>query len=312
MAEVSPAILRSAKLRRFYGITMSTPASPAREHIRKLKSAPYYMSNRRIAELAGVADSTVCQTLRGVRHAARDRRDVGEVRRSTEAAILSVVPEINPPARGGGHVNPVGARRRLQALNAAGYPLSFLSAEMGWAKDPAPAGRFVKGLQGGQFIIHSTFRKACEAFDRLEMVRPEDMGIPHMSTERARRSAVRNNYAPAHCWDPDTIDDPDAFPEWTGACGTPRGSRIHQREGIPMCPACENPENDLPVGFQARRFAKMRLERGWSQREAARELGTDRSTLAHWETGHSAPRPENMVSILAVFGCTREDLIKEE
>lgn len=312
MTEVSEAILRSPKLRRFYGVTMSTPADPAREHLRKLKGAPYYMSNRRIAELAGVADSTVCQTLRGVRHAARDRRDVAEVRRSTASAILAVAPEINPPARGGGHVNPVGARRRLQALNAAGYPLSFLSAEMGWAKDPAPAGRFVKGLQGGQFIIHSTFRKACEVFDRLEMVRPEDMGIPFMSTERARRSAVRNNYAPAHCWDPDTIDDPDAFPEWTGRCGTAHGRRIHAREGIPVCEACRDADLNPAEGFQAATFRAMRLERGWSQPQLGERIGCARESIAGWENGRCSPREPVVPAILEAFGVERGALFKEE
>jgi hypothetical protein len=40
-------------------------------------------------------------------------------------------------------------------------------------------------------------------------------------------------------WDDDTIDDPNAVPEYTGRCGSIVGALIHLRESIPMCPPCE-------------------------------------------------------------------------
>lgn len=251
-----------------------------------------------MSELTGVNKRTLARILSG---------ESNSMRRANWLGIMSA--RFDGELDGRRVVSAVGTVRRLDALWADGFPLQWLVDESGFGNL-----QHVQKLVGGEYEgVEVRNRQAvADLYDRLDGKTPQDVGIPPGRSKWVKGWAVKRNAVPRHCWDPDTLDDPEAIPEWTGACGTPRGARIHQREGIPMCPACESPDRDVAVGFQARRFAEMRLERGWSQRQAARELGTDRSTLAHWETGHSAPRPENMASILAVFGCAREDLIKEE
>ena len=42
-------------------------------------------------------------------------------------------------------------------------------------------------------------------------------------------------------WDDDTIDDPAAFPDWTGKCGTPDGYDAHYKMKIlPSCQPCRD------------------------------------------------------------------------
>lgn len=47
-------------------------------------------------------------------------------------------------------------------------------------------------------------------------------------------------WAPVGAWDEDTLDDPDAAPDWTGRCGTPGGAEAHRRRGTPTCQACRD------------------------------------------------------------------------
>src|SRR5688572_3353068 len=121
----------SEKLRRYYGLTLFVSPDATRTHLAMLTGDPYYMSRRRIAELAGVCESNLSQVMRGRRGEGRQHEPVKQIHRDTEAAILGVRPEIDPKPGGGGYVPPTGTRRRLQALVAAGYPLSPLSDGMG-------------------------------------------------------------------------------------------------------------------------------------------------------------------------------------
>jgi lambda repressor-like predicted transcriptional regulator len=59
------------------------------------------------------------------------------------------------------------------------------------------------------------------------------------ASARSRNRATRERWAPPGAWDDDTIDNPDAHPDWTGHCGTDRGWWIHSLEKIPHCQPCE-------------------------------------------------------------------------
>lgn len=314
-------ILRSERLRRYYGVSLYVDPAPSRDHLRMLRAAPYYMTMRRIAELAGVYESNLSQIVRGTRGEARGYEPVKSVHYDTETAILSVRPENDPPERGGGRVPPLGARRRLQALAAAGFPLHALSKGMDWGEDPQPVHRFITGKSGSKFVMHSTYRKACELYDKLEMVDPLETGYSKISVSRARSSARKNGYAPPHCWDPDTIDDPDAIPEWTGACGTPEGLRIHYRDGIPTCKACrDNREANRYVNagsatsdFRGAKLTRVREGRGLSIKALAELLSIDKGTVYYWETGRSSPRSRSrLAQLCAVLGCMESDLCEDD
>lgn len=57
---------------------------------------------------------------------------------------------------------------------------------------------------------------------------------------------------------------------------------------------------------------KYREAAGMSQQGLADEIGVKRSTVAMWETGQALPRPDKLVKMAQMFGCSIEDLMKKE
>jgi hypothetical protein len=96
-----------------------------------------------------------------------------------------------------------GVRRRLRALQAAGWPVRALAAELGCSY-----GR-VSHMAGGLYgTVHRDTAAAVAAlYDRLSMV-------PGPSLEAARRAAAAGWYPPL-AWDDEDLDDPAARPRDT-------------------------------------------------------------------------------------------------
>jgi DNA-binding XRE family transcriptional regulator len=213
-------------------------------------------------------------------------------------------------------VSPVGTIRRLGALWVDGFPLPWLSQETGLANrgylqkmQRQVATRTVKAV---------TARNVAELYRRLETANPVDLGIPLRTVRYCRTFAKKKGCAPRGCWDVDTIDDPQAQPEWTGACGTAEGWRIHKREDIPVCLRCKgardagdlapNPE----TGFSPSAFRRLREARGLSRRQLCDKLGMDESSIFYWETGRSTPRQRKLDLALQALGATFEDVCESE
>lgn len=96
----------------------------------------------------------------------------------------------------------IGLRRRVQALQRLGWPLSTIAAGAGW-----------KNPQALQYVMKSptVFRdsrdRICAVYDELSMKIP-----PHTSGNvRARKRAIANGFAPPLAWD--NIDDPNERPK---------------------------------------------------------------------------------------------------
>lgn len=53
---------------------------------------------------------------------------------------------------------------------------------------------------------------------------------------------------------------------------------------------------------------RLRVSRGISQDELAKELGIDRSTVAKWETNGVYPRGDKLPEIADFFGCSIDAL----
>lgn len=293
--EVTPAMLATEATRKYYGVTLYTTPDRARARLEKLKGAPWFMSNAAIARRAGICESNLAQIISGHRGQARDYEPVQEVHRDTEAAILGVRPEVNPPARGGGRVPPLGVRRRLRALVAAGFPMAYLSTAMGWGEDPQPVHRIIHGKSSKGFVQHSTHLKAAAAYDKLSMQSPEDLGFTSIGIARARRTAAKHGWTPPMTWDDDTVDDPDAFPEWTGECGTVTGYNLHRKHLVHvdvssggtvrvLCDACCKARTEARSAteelWQRRRTeAQQMIRNGIPYRDIAHELGMSTRTV---------------------------------
>jgi hypothetical protein len=199
-------------------------AEPARRHARHLMAAG--VSIQAIATAAGVGVATVSGILYR-RGPERPRQE--KLRTENAHRILSVRAE-NVATR---YVDPTGTRRRIQALMANGWP----QLRLGTYCDLHP--RYVTELLRHPSIFGTTAAAVAATYDQLWNKDPRQHGVAVGNYKWVRGYARRNAWAPPGAWDDDTIDDPQAHPEWTGECGTDRGYWVHKRQQLPVCARCE-------------------------------------------------------------------------
>jgi transposase len=209
----------------------------------------------------------------------------------------------------GANMSPLGARRRLQALWLAGYSQYFLAEWMG-----STVQQVSKVTRGATKILHLDFhQRVASMYDKLINEDPT-LYIPENLVVRNRNLASGRGFAPAHCWDAETIDDPDAHPEWTGVCGTVQGRYVHEREGIPLCDACRGARNKRWMELHNYVFDREYLvtvmdNRGISTEKMAKDMHVSPSTVGNWRTGVRRPAPEKLDDIADYFGVNKIDLI---
>lgn len=295
---------QAAYLRRV-GRPLYVDPGPAVKHAQILSRRG--MTAAQIAGQAGVSVSAVRDYVRGTRTSDRGGYELKNSPRWVSDAILAV--RFEPPEDVGAAIDGTGLRRRLRALNRLGFSSPVLGAELGVSR------KRVNELMTRETPVR--YANACrveQLYDKLSGSRPEDHGVPRSSIIRAQAVAVRNGYAPPGCWDPETIDDPEALPEWTGACGSAAGLRIHYRESIPPCEAClaTRHESDVRPRLNGSKLKAMREKRGWTIRQVADQLGLTIDAVYAWEIGRSAPRTEELLDRLAtLMHCDHDDLCEE-
>ncbi|GAB2714603.1 hypothetical protein [Streptomyces bullii] len=219
-----------------------TSAELVRVHLRNLQDCG--MGLRRIAALAGVDRKRLQAVLRG--RPERGTPPQEKVRPALAASVLAVEPTLENLAPST-PISPLGTRRRVQALVAVGWPQQHLAAHLGMAP-----GNF------GQMLArdHVLVRRALEVramYDALWRADPAEHGASPGGITRARAYAAERDWAPPAAWDDDRIDDPEAFPDWTGKCGTPEGFWAHRYITASACQPCRNAFNSEQRGRHARR-----------------------------------------------------------
>lgn len=155
--------------------------------------------------------------------------------RDTERAVLRL--DFGPEDRQ--YWMAAGIRRRLQALICEGYTTRWLAGEVGKTYQQVSA--FIRGFTVNMETsrVERVFGdRVIETYEKYINVDPATLGHKLHAMSYAKTTAKRGGYAPAHCWDADTLDDPKAIAEWTGRCGTRDGWDIHVREDIPLCDPC--------------------------------------------------------------------------
>lgn len=55
-----------------------------------------------------------------------------------------------------------------------------------------------------------------------------------------------------------------------------------------------------------------RIKAGLSVAKVAESLGVQAPAVYQWESNTTTPRPQKLVKLAALFGCTVDDLLKEE
>lgn len=202
-------------------------AEPVRQHIRSL--GEFGIGWIRAAKLAGVSTGGVSKILYGDRP--RGLAPTKRVRPENALKLLAVEPTLdNLGART--PIDGTGTRRRLQALVAMGWTQSELARRLGMNR--SNFGRTIVSA----LVEAGTARAAIALYDELWRLDPVKHGVAEHRVDAARQLARSNGWAPIGAWDDDTIDDPAAFPDWTGRCGTPEGYRDHYQQGTPRCEPC--------------------------------------------------------------------------
>lgn len=206
-------------------------AQPVRDHIEALRAAG--LGAPTIAARAGVSRGVLDSVLYGKPH--RNMPPSKRMRPDTALKILAVPVDAAPAD--GAQVNSLGTQRRLQALVARGWPRARLTVFLGMERS---ARCFNLTVVGDKYLVKATTAVAVrELYGRLWNLDPREHGVIRHSYARAVNFAKAQGWAHPGCWDDDTIDDPAAFPEWTGRCGSRAGYDLHYRDQIlPSCPPC--------------------------------------------------------------------------
>lgn len=193
---------RTAHRQRTYGRWQPyVDAGPVREHIQLLREAGFGL--RRIAELADVSTTTV-RALLDSRTDGREPRE--KIRPETAAAVLAITPEPADRARYS-TIDPIGTRRRLQALIASGWSLQQLAEQL----DRTPT--HLARTMGGTRVTVRTAEQVSALYDRLWDVRPDqDTSAERAAVEATRTMAAQNGWLPPLAWD-DIDTDPDPGPQ---------------------------------------------------------------------------------------------------
>lgn len=178
-------------------------ATPVREHLHKLYASGF--TPQRVSVLTGIDWNTV----RLYTHSA-PRQGRGRIRQTTPdtaAKILAIPVETVLTGR----VDPIGTRRRIQALSAIGWPLKELGPHLGLKPDNVR-----RILARGQKVYGTTAQNAVAAYDTLRTSRPRRHGVSDIGIARALRNARQHKWAPPKYWDqfPGAIDDPHFVPEY--------------------------------------------------------------------------------------------------
>lgn len=209
-------------------------------------------------------------------------------------------------------VGSTGPRRRLEALWAEGYPLPWVAEQLPFG-DRRYLQSVVRGFKAKGTMAYAHARAIAELYDKLEGCTPDDLGLNARSVNFARAFATKRGSATRGCWDPDTIDDPEAIPDWTGRCGTPFGYILHRRESIPLCEPCRKAYTGNPYpGFSGELLRQLRERRGMSRPALAASLNLNPATIQYWETGRNLPtRQFKLDEALNVLDGTYEDVCEE-
>lgn len=180
-------------------------------------------------------------------------------------------------------VSVIGARRRVQALQAIGHSHSAIARAAGV---PTCTVRNVL-LRESPTVYASTHAAIARAFDHLALVVP----VGHGPT-RVRNAAARLGYQPPFAWDDDTIDDPKAKPNR----GRPSLSRSEVDEVLVQRILTADPADVRGLAAGTTKAEKHAVTTGWiasgrSQAELVRITG--------WNVSRYTPAPHRQENTAA-------------
>ena len=174
-------------------------AAPVREHLGRLLEAG--LTRQGIAESAGIDHASLV----GLTH----HRLKGRSKRHRVSPVLAAkILAVNVDTVSAGRVDATGARRRIQALVAAGWPLVHIARQLGMDANRPDQILIV------QRIYASTRSQIYAGYERLRTRRPERNGVPKGKARYSRNRGAANRWPTPSYWVDrmDVIDDPDFEP----------------------------------------------------------------------------------------------------
>jgi hypothetical protein len=194
------------------GIYMWRDPAPFRERLTQLHKCMFFTQ---ISALTGIAEST----LKDHYYNERSTVHVDTVKKLFAIPLPSGdIPSNEDRKR--------GAVRIVHGLLARGFSLMVMTEFLPttYASLSNLSSENSAGWHGMSTEMYAHFVTMAT---KLEKAKPVDFGIA-IVTQNMNKSRARNNqWAPIGCWDLDTVHRADVFPEWTGACGTIEGYRLH-------------------------------------------------------------------------------------
>lgn len=194
---------------RYHAITAGTweplvDAAPVRQHLTRLYAAGF--SPNRIGELTGLPYETVIGFTQVHGFSGKRRSRKRRCNPETAAKILAVQPGEHLP----GKTDATGTQRRIQALVAAGWPLSHLGPRFGLSE------RTTGALLTQDRVYGRTAEKVTRVYNELADQKPAKHGISRRSITRSKARAQRNRWATVGYWATraDAIDDPHFTPDY--------------------------------------------------------------------------------------------------
>ncbi|MFD7616616.1 hypothetical protein [Streptomyces sp. NPDC059802] len=265
------------------------------------------MSLKNLCTAAGVSKATLDHLLYG----GTGYPPAVRIRTESATKLLEFWPTLDDYVDGA-VVDATGTRRRLRALATLGWPAVAIHQRIDFVS--------VKTIENGRYGKQVTARFARAVRNLYESVsdsKAENHGVTAWVATRCRNHAAGSNWLPPQVWDDDTIDDPAAVADWTGACGTDRGWWMHTLQKLPMCEPCRTaheewkaehrglPSGEFQVALMASRAsassrgadiaddARELMRLGCDYEQAAARLGVTRNHLQqelkrHPETAQAA------------------------
>jgi hypothetical protein len=267
------AASRTATRERIYGRWHPyVDASPVREHIAALRAAG--IGVERIAHLAGLSVSHIHEL---AEHNHGHSRGTQRVRPGTASRVLAIgIDDVNraPHSR----VDATGTRRRLQALQAVGWPVELLAAQLG--RRPTSLHRSMTG----ESVTARTAHDVVTLYERLWNTRP-----PRATQGQRAGADAAQDHAAARGWLPPLAwDDIDTDP--TAPAPTAQFlQRDHIDEiAVERALAGDNITYDDLTPVEQQEVIRRLSARGTSLRETAALLGTTKRTVSRRRASRGA------------------------
>ena len=173
-------------------------AGPVRDRIRAIQAAG--MPLKALTERLGLTPRSLDYLM-----FAGPGSEGQKVRREAAEAVMAYWPALEdfPDAS---RIDPVGTRRRVQALMTRGWPQRSQAARAGISEKS-----FSRSLLACR-VTAQFARSVASVYDELWDKDPEDFGVEAVAAHWARAVARKRGMHCPLAWDDDTIDDPAAVP----------------------------------------------------------------------------------------------------